>query len=30
MFRKSGKIGIEVENTGKLFTKDIWLKKLTN
>ena len=28
MFRKSGKIGIEVENTGKLFTKDIWLKKL--
>ena len=28
MFRKSGKIGIEVESTGKLFTKDIWLKKL--
>lgn len=27
-FRKSGKIGIEVEATGKLFTKDIWLKKL--
>jgi Domain of Unknown Function (DUF1080) len=25
---KSGKIGIEVEDTGKLFTKDIWLKKL--
>jgi hypothetical protein len=28
MFRKSGKIGLEVESTGKLFTKDIWLKKL--
>jgi hypothetical protein len=28
MFTKSGKIGIEVESTGKLFTKDIWLKKL--
>jgi hypothetical protein len=28
MFRKSGQIGIEVESTGKLFTKDIWLKKL--
>ncbi len=28
MFRKSGKIGIEVESIGKLFTKDIWLKKL--
>src|SRR5262245_25817391 len=27
-FHKSGKIGIEVEATGKLFTKDIWLKKL--
>ena len=27
-FHKSGKIGIEVESTGKLFTKDIWLKKL--
>jgi len=25
---KSGKIGLEVESTGKLFTKDIWLKKL--
>lgn len=30
MFHKSGKIGIEVESTGKLFTKDIWLKKLPN
>jgi hypothetical protein len=29
-FHKSGKIGIEVESTGKLFTKDIWLKKLSN
>ena len=27
-FHKSGKIGIEVESTGKLFTKDIWLKRL--
>jgi hypothetical protein len=27
-FHKSGKIGIEVESTGKLFAKDIWLKKL--
>ncbi len=27
-FHRSGKIGIEVESTGKLFTKDIWLKKL--
>jgi Domain of Unknown Function (DUF1080) len=27
-FHKAGKIGIEVEATGKLFTKDIWLKKL--
>jgi hypothetical protein len=26
--RKSGMIGLEVEATGKLFTKDIWLKKL--
>jgi hypothetical protein len=30
MFRASGKIGIEVESTGKLFTKDIWLKKLSH
>jgi hypothetical protein len=27
-FHGNGKIGIEVEATGKLFTKDIWLKKL--
>jgi hypothetical protein len=27
-FHGSGKIGIEVESTGKLFVKDIWLKKL--
>jgi hypothetical protein len=27
-YHGSGKIGIEVEATGKLFTKDIWLKKL--
>jgi hypothetical protein len=27
-FHRTGKIGIEVENTGKLFTKDISLKKL--
>jgi hypothetical protein len=27
-FHGSGKIGLEVEATGKLFTKDIWLKKL--
>jgi hypothetical protein len=26
--RKSGLIGLEVEATGKLFTKNIWLKKL--
>jgi hypothetical protein len=26
--RKSGVIGLEVEATGKLFTKNIWLKKL--
>ena len=25
---RSGKIGIEVESTGKIFVKDIWLKKL--
>lgn len=29
-FHRSGKIGIEVEATGKLFTKDIWLRKLAN
>ena len=28
-FHGSGKIGLEVEATGKLFTKDIWLKKLS-
>ena len=28
-FHKSGKIGIEVESTGKVFAKDIWLKKLS-
>jgi 3-keto-disaccharide hydrolase len=27
-FHGNGKIGLEVEATGKLFTKDIWLKKL--
>jgi hypothetical protein len=27
-FHGSGKIGLEVESTGKLFVKDIWLKKL--
>jgi hypothetical protein len=27
-FHGNGKIGIEVESTGKLFTKGIWLKKL--
>ncbi len=27
--RKSGKIGIEVEATGKLFARNIWLKKLS-
>ena len=27
-FHGSGKIGLEVESTGKLFTKDVWLKKL--
>jgi hypothetical protein len=27
-FHGSGKIGLEVESTGKLFTRDIWLKKL--
>jgi hypothetical protein len=27
-FHKSGKIGLEVEATGKLFTRNIWLKKL--
>ncbi len=27
-FHGNGKIAIEVESTGKLFTKDIWLKKL--
>src|SRR3954471_1789602 len=26
---KTGLIGLEVESTGKLFTKDIWLKKLS-
>jgi hypothetical protein len=28
-FHASGKIGLEVEATGKLFTKDIWFKKLS-
>jgi len=28
-FHRSGKIGLEVEATGKLFTKDIWLKRLS-
>lgn len=28
-FHGSGKIGLEVEATGKLFTKDIWLKQLS-
>jgi hypothetical protein len=27
--RASGKIGLEVEATGKLFTRNIWLKKLS-
>jgi len=27
-FHGNGKLGLEVEATGKLFTKDIWLKKL--
>jgi hypothetical protein len=27
-FHKTGLIGIEVESTGKLFTRNIWLKKL--
>ena len=27
-FHKSGLIGLEVESTGKLFTRNIWLKKL--
>lgn len=27
-FHKSGVIGLEVESTGKLFTRNIWLKKL--
>ena len=27
-FHGAGRIGLEVEATGKLFTKDIWLKKL--
>jgi hypothetical protein len=27
--RKSGIIGLEVEATGKLFTRNIWLKKLS-
>ena len=26
--RKSGMLGLEVEATGKLFTRNIWLKKL--
>jgi len=29
-FKKSGILGLEVESTGKLFVKDIWLKKLSN
>jgi len=28
MFHKSGIIGLEVEATGKLFTRNIWIKKL--
>ena len=27
-FHKSGILGLEVEATGKLFTRNIWLKKL--
>jgi hypothetical protein len=27
--RTSGKIGLEVEATGKLFARNIWLKKLS-
>jgi hypothetical protein len=27
-FHKSGLIGLEVESTGKLFIRNIWLKKL--
>src|SRR5204862_8338684 len=27
-FHKSGLIGLEVESTGKLFARNIWLKKL--
>jgi hypothetical protein len=26
--RASGKIGIEVESTGEIFVRNIWLKKL--
>jgi len=29
-FKKSGILGLEVESTGKLFVKNIWLKKLSN
>ncbi|HEY2431370.1 MAG TPA: DUF1080 domain-containing protein [Vicinamibacterales bacterium] len=28
-FHGAGKIGLEVESTGKLFVKDVWLKKLS-
>ena len=27
-FHGNGRLGLEVEATGKLFTKDIWLKKI--
>ena len=27
-FRKSGLIGFEIEGTGKIFMRNIWLKKL--
>ncbi len=27
-FRKTGLIGFEIEGTGKIFMRNIWLKKL--
>jgi hypothetical protein len=27
-FRANGKIGIEVESTGEIFARNIWLKRL--
>jgi len=27
-FRAAGKIGIETENLGELYTRNIWLKRL--